>query len=498
MKKYILEIIVFVCGAVVMILELVGSRVLAPYVGTSIIVWTSLIGIILGSLSLGYWWGGKIADKKPSYKTFSFIIFTAAVSIGIVTFLKSIVLNFLQAHITSIHLSATLSTVILFSLPSILLGMVSPYAVRLKIKDLDTSGTTVGTLYAISTIGSIAGTFMAGFVLIAYFGSTNILLVLSIVLVLTSLLAYMRSILALKTIVILSLCLGIIAVNSYDAFLKKQGFIDIDTQYNRVLIYKSIDEETERPILNMMINPREVQSAMFLDNDNDLVLSYTKFFRLARHFKLDLRHSLMIGGAGYSYPKDYLKTYPQAKIDVVEIDPALTALARQYFNLRDDPRLKIYHEDGRTFLNKTKYKYDAIFGDAMNSLYSIPFQLTTQETAYKMYEMLNDDGVVLVNIISSIEGEQGEFLRAEYVTFKTVFPHVYLFLIDNISDGSEVQNIMLVALKSAERPLFENSDPELNKYLKNLWTKEVQKDMPVLTDDYAPVDNYIMKIIKGL
>jgi len=479
-----------------MILEIVGSRVLAPYVGTSIVVWTSLIGIILGSLSLGYWWGGKIADKRPDYKTFSLIIFIPAVYIGLITFLKSIVLDFLQQNVTSIHIGATISTLILFAPPSVLLGMVSPYAVRLKIKDLNSSGTTVGSLYAISTIGSIAGTFSAGFVLIAYFGSTNILLVLSLVLVLTSLIAYMRSIMTLKAIVILSLILGLIAVNSYDAFLKKQGFIDVDTQYNRVLIYKSIDEETDRPILNMVINPREVQSAMFLDNDNDLVLKYSKFFHLVSHFKPDLRRSLMIGGAGYSFPKDYLKKYTEASIDVVEIDPILTQLAKRYFNLRDNQRLTIYHEDGRTFVNKTKNTYDVIFTDAMNSLYSIPFQLTTKETVKRMYEMLNDDGVILVNMISSIEGEGGEFLRAEYATFKTVFTQVYLFPVEDAHNSLEVQNIILVALKSKQKPPLTSNDRELNGYLKNLWTKEIQEDMPVLTDDYAPVDNYIMKIIK--
>ena len=498
MKKYILEIIVFICGAVVMILELVGSRVLAPYVGTSIVVWTSLIGIILGSLSLGYWWGGKIADKKPNYKTFSFIIFIPAIYIGLITFSKSIVLDFLQQNVTSIHIGATLSTLILFALPSVLLGMISPYAVRLKIKDLDSSGKTVGSLYAISTIGSIAGTFLAGFVLIAYFGSTNILLVLSLILVFTSLLAYIKSNLALKAIVILLLILGLIAVNSYDTFLKKQGFIDVDTQYNRVLIYKSIDEETDRPILNMVINPREVQSAMFLDDDNDLVFMYSKFFHLVSHFNPDLRRSLMIGGAGYSFPKDYLKKYTEASIDVVEIDPILTQLAKRYFNLRDNQRLTIYHEDGRTFVNKTKNTYDVIFTDAMNSLYSIPFQLTTKETVKRMYEMLNDDGVVLVNMISSIEGEGGEFLRAEYATFKTVFTQVYLFPVEDAHNSLEVQNIILVALKSKQKPPLASNDRELNGYLQNLWTKEIQEDMPVLTDDYAPDDNYIMKIIKKL
>jgi spermidine synthase len=498
MNKYILEIIVFICGAVVMILELVGSRVLAPYVGTSIIVWTSLIGIILGSLSLGYWYGGKTADKNPDYKILSMIIFISAISVGMIILLKSMVLDFLQNNIVNIYINATIATLILFALPSMLLGMITPYAVRLKIKDLDSSGKTVGSLYAISTIGSIAGTFLTGFFLIAYFGSSSILLVLSIVLVFTSLLACFKSTPVLKISIILLLIICILAVNSYNTFLKKQGFIDVDTQYSRIWIFKSIDEKTNRQTMNMITNPKKVQSAMFLDKDNDLVIEYTKFYRLAQHFNPYLKYSLMIGGAGYSYPKDYLNKFPDARLDVVEIDPMLTALAKQYFNLKDDPRLTIHHEDGRTFLNRTRKKYDVIFGDAFTSYYALPYQLTTRETVQKMYETLNDDGVVLVNIISSIEGEKGKFLRAEYATFKTVFPQVYLFPVNEFNDGSKVQNIMLIALKSKQKPAFRNNDPELNKYLQHLWKTEIKKDVPILTDDYAPVDTYTMKIIKGL
>jgi spermidine synthase len=206
----------------------------------------------------------------------------------------------------------------------------------------------------------------------------------------------------------------------------------------------------------------------------------------------------MIGGAGYSYPKDYLKKFPDARLDVIEIDPMLTELAKRYFNLKDDKRLVIYHEDGRTFLNRTKKKYDVIFGDAFTSYYALPYQLTTRETVQKMYEMLNDDGVILINIISSIEGEKGKFLRAEYATFKTVFPQVYLFPVNEFNDGSKVQNIMLIALKSKQKPAFRNNDPELNKYLQHLWKTEIKKDVPILTDDYAPVDAYTMKIIKEL
>ena len=175
MKKTLLELIVFICGAVVMIFEIVGSRILGPYIGTSIFVWTSLIGIILASLSLGYWFGGKMADKNPSYKQLAWIIIIAAFFIGLTITGKDSLLNLLSRQFTGIRIQAVVSTIFLFAPASVFLGMVTPYAVRLKIKDVQSSGRTVGNLYAISTIGSIIGTFLAGFVLIPFLGTNNIL-----------------------------------------------------------------------------------------------------------------------------------------------------------------------------------------------------------------------------------------------------------------------------------------------------------------------------------
>jgi len=188
MRKILLELVVFICGAVVMIFEIVGSRILGPYIGTSIFVWTSLIGIILASLSLGYWFGGKMADRNPSFKQLVWIIIIAAFFIGLTISGKEDLLGLLSRQFTGIRMQAVISTIILFAPASVFLGMVTPYAVRLKIKDVKSSGRTVGNLYAISTIGSIIGTFLAGFVLIPFLGSTNILVLIAALLIITALL----------------------------------------------------------------------------------------------------------------------------------------------------------------------------------------------------------------------------------------------------------------------------------------------------------------------
>lgn len=490
--KYLLEIVVFVCGAVVMIFELVGSRILGPYFGTSIFIWTSIMGIILGSLSLGYYLGGKIADRKPSEGFLSLVIFLAAFSIILTYSIKDMILGVLQFYIMDIRVGSVLGSIVLFLPTSLLLGFVSPYAVKLKLNNLNISGSTVGNLYAISTTGSIVGTFLSGFYLIPKFGTNKLLIILSVVLILVSLLLSLKKYLEAKLIVAGITILIVINFSFLtEASIKR---IDVDTPYNRVWIYDYVDRDTNRLTKIMGIN-NENHSSMYLDDNDELVNEYTKYYDLAKHFKPDFKETLMLGGAGYSYPKSFLNKYEDATIDVVEIDPKITELAKKYFNLKDDKRLAIYHEDARVYLNKTDKKYDVIFGDAFSSRHSLPYHLTTVETVKRKHDILNDDGVVILNIISSIDGDQGRFLRAEYKTYKSVFPQVYLFPVQFPKDKTAVQNVILVALKSQSKYQITSKDSSINEYLSHLWILGVEEDMPILTDDYAPVDSYIEKTI---
>ena len=492
--KYILEIAVFVCGAVVMIFELVGSRVLGPYFGTSIFVWTNLIGVILGGLGLGYYSGGKIADRNPNFNNLSLIIFLSSIFIGLTIIIKDPLLIFLQNKISDVRIGSVFASLIIFFPPSVLLGIISPYAAKLRIDSIITSGSTAGNLYAISTIGSIAGTFLAGFYMIPQFGTDRLLILLSITLIIISIALSAKQFIKVKLSILAVAIFGWILIYGFHSILERDGFIDVDTAYNRVWIYNYEDMKLNKLIRIMGIN-NENHSSMFLDSD-ELVVEYTKYYHLAKHFNPNFRRTLMLGGAGYSFPKDFLLKYPEATIDVIEIDPTITELAKKYFRLKEDSRLKIHHEDGREFLNKTEEKYDVIFGDAFSSYYSLPYQLTTKKAVRENYDILNDDGIVILNIISSIDGEKGQFLRAEYATYKNIFPHVYLFPVRDSGSGREVQNIILVALKSKNKPVFESDDYILNEHLQHLWKKEVTSDMPILTDDFAPVDYYINSALR--
>lgn len=493
LRKYILEITVFICGAVVMIFELTGSRLLAPHVGTSIFVWTSLIGVIMGSLSLGYALGGRLADKRASTNVLALIIFVSSIFIVSISFLQSSISAIFKPALLGVEWASLFSSLVLFAPASILLGMVTPYVIKLKLHDLEKTGTTAGNLYAISTVGSIVGTFLAGFILIPRLGSLNIIFLLSLILIFNSILLSLKFLkikLPLAALIVLFAVAGI--------FTKKiqaqNGFFDIDSEYNRIFIFQGNDHKSGRPTLNLVFDPFGTESAMFLDGD-ELVLEYPKYYHLARHFNPGFKKALLLGGAAYSFPKEYLKKYPEGLIDVVEIDPKLTELAKKHFKLKEDPRMRIFHEDGRMYLNSTQERYDVIFGDAFQSLYSIPYQLTTKEAVQKKYDILDDDGIVILNLISSVTGEKGKFLRAEHETYKSVFPQVYLFPVQYPENGDNLQNIILVAIKSSKTFSLESADHELDKYLRHYWRKEIEKDVPILEDDFAPVDFYIHKAI---
>ena len=473
-----------------MILELVGARLFSPYLGAPLPVITAIIGVILGCLAIGYWYGGAIADKRTDTGVFSFILAVAGISIGFITIIADPVLSAISVSAMPIALKATLGTVILMGVPSVLLGMVSPYAVRLKLLNVETSGKTVGRLYAISTVGSIVGTFMAGFYLISAFGTTQIIVLLAVITALLALLALNRRPTAIQyALAGIAIAVAISGAYAHNALARERQIIDIDTDYSRIMVDDQRVVINGRPVRTLFIGS-VANSGMFLDKDDDQPFEYAKYYRLATHFNPDIKQTLMLGGGGYSYPKEFIERFPEATMDVVEIDPGVTAIARQYFNLKDSPRMPIYHEDGRTFLNQTEKKYDAIYGDAFASHYALPYQLATKEAVQSMYDHLNEDGVLILNIGSAILGDLGKFLRAELRTFKEVFPQVYIFPVQQPGNPYALQNVSLIALKTTAPADLIGTTPESKSFLSHRFTDEVPMDIPILTDNYAPVDQY--------
>ncbi len=489
-KNFLLEIAVFICGALVMIYEIIGSRLLSPYLGASTYVWTSLIGVILAALSLGYWLGGRLADKKPDIKILAFVIFLAGGTVSLTILLKDLILVFIAASSLILEIKSLFAAILLFAPASVLLGFVTPYAVKLKMSSLADTGKTVGRLYALSTVGSILGTFSAGFFLIPFVGSEKTLYLIGASLIGLSILLVPFAIKPFNLMILILFVFGI-GVNEFRSYylFKTSELHDIDTEYSRVQIFRTKDNNG-KTIRAMAIDPYFIQSAIFPDSD-ELVYDYARYYHLIRHFKPDFQNTLMIGGAGYTFPKDYLKKYPSAKMDVVEIDPQMTEIAKKYFRLEESPRLNIIHQDGRVFLNQAESnKYDAVLMDAFGSLFSVPFQLTTIEAVEQINRILKDDGIVIFNLGGAINGDASKFLQAEYKTYAQIFPQVYLFKVNADYTDEQLQNLIIVASKSKNSASFESNNAEISNLLEHLYKESPAASENILTDDLAPVEHY--------
>ena len=491
LRTFTLEGTVFICGAMVMTFEIIGSRILSPYIGASTYVWTSLIGVILGSLSFGYWLGGRLADRKPDIKILSSVIFFAGGLIAITVLVKEIVLSLVATAPVGIELRSLIASILLFAPASVALGIVTPYSIKLRLDSLSDTGKTVGRLYALSTIGSILGTFAAGFLLIPFVGSlrtlygiAGILIVVSIVLAPFS--ATRRN---LAVLIIFAFSIVSSEVNAYILY-RASDLYDIDTEYSRVQIFQTTDPKTGKPIRALATDPYFTQSAMFLDSDEP-ALEYSRFYHLARHFSPDYAKVLVIGGAGYSVPKDFIRRYEDVKVDVVEIDPSMTAIARRFFRLENNDRLRIVHEDARTFLNANKSgTYDVILMDAFGSLFTVPYQLTTIEAVREISRSLKDNGLVIINLGSALKGPGSEFLQAELATYKSVFPQVSVYKVNSEYEDERLQNLMIVATRSTQGQSYASPDPEMSQLMQNRYVGDIPQTLPIITDDLAPVEFY--------
>ncbi|MGC2236096.1 MAG: fused MFS/spermidine synthase [Pyrinomonadaceae bacterium] len=490
-KNYILEITVFVCGALVMIYEIIGSRLLAPYIGTSTYVWTSLIGVILAALSLGYWLGGKWADRQPDIKVLASVIFLAGGLVSLTILLHDLILALISKIQLGLEIKSLIAAILLFAPASVLLGFVTPYAVKLKMSSLADSGKTVGRLYALSTVGSIVGTFSAGFFLIPFLGSTKTLYLIGASLIGLSVLLVPFAVKVLNISIIVLFILGVFVGEIKSFFLSETYDLhDIDTEYSRLQVMTATDPKTKKKMRLLALDPYFIQSGMYLDSD-ELAFDYSKYYHLIRHFKPDFQNTLIIGGAGYSFPKDYLKKYTEARIDVVEIDPQMTEIAKKYFRLEENPRLNIFHEDGRVFLNRAEPgKYDAVLMDAFGSLFAVPFQLTTIEAVQSIDRALKDDGVVIFNLGGAIEGKSSGFLQSELKTYRQIFPRVFLFKIYPENTDDKIQNLIIVALKEKNTTSLKSEDAEIDALLSHYYENPPEPQISVLTDDLAPVEYY--------
>jgi len=490
MKKYKLEIILFMTNAIYMMLELIASRVLSPYFGSSNIVWTAIIGVILFSSSIGNFIGGKIADKKENKLNIKNILIIVGIFILLIPFVQEYVLVNISKKILNLEIGAIISAIILFFIPSMFFGFFSPIIIAMKTSSKNEVGSTSGKMNGIATIGSLFGTFMGGFLLIPMFGSNELLFILSAT---TFLLVFLGENIHLKDIVATVVLLIISCISFYVIdYQNEQKIEDIlqnrdetvytyDSQYNNLIIKNGVS------IRYLMVG-NAIESASFIETSQkyELVSKYLKFYDLMFESSNEIKETLMIGGGGYSYPKYYISKYEDKKMDVVEIDDGMTKLAKQFFYLDDlikeydldsNKRLNLINKDGRIYLNQNRKKYDAILNDAFHGFYP-PVTLTTIKAIKKIHDSINENGIYLTNIVGSIEGEKALFLKAEVNTIKKVFKNVYVIPCNYVNNKVVVQNIMVIATDD-------------NLILENNIELEIPKNTIILTDNYAPIDSLV-------
>lgn len=484
MKKYAIEITVFLCGAIGMILELVAARILSPYVGSSNLIWTTIIGVMLTSMSIGYWVGGKWADKNPHRNQLSSLILLGAIFTSFIPILETIVVKNFSLLSQNLVIVAFISATIVFGIPSFILATVSPYAVKLKNQEQKNIGKLSGKVSSISTIGSILGTFLAGFVLIPIFGVKAIIAGTAIVLVLLSVILYenkTKKYYAMLVVVIISLIL-LNLLGRYLFVLNNRDIIEeVDSQYSRIWVKKIEGEDISYKTLQVDTG----LESYINEKTGEMGSKYLSYYDLFEYFLKDANHTLLIGGAAYTYPNHYLNKYLDKTMDVSEIDSKMTELASKHFNLDvNHPRLNIYHQDGRSFLNYTNNKYDCIFIDAFKGV-SVPFELTTYEAIQKAKNRLNDNGIVITNIISALEGKEADFIKYEYATYEAVFDEVKIYKVSPNRENTQRQNLILIGIKGKM-----NSNEEKEETYQELLQTELtnfSSDKEVVTDNYAPI-----------
>jgi len=477
---------VFVTGAVILAVEIAGTRMLSPFFGVTFYIWSALILVTMLSLAAGYYAGGVMADKKPSHKIFYRIVFFAGIAVMIIP----LIAPFLLVRFTSleIRLGIILSAGIIFSPSLILLGMVTPYAVKLATPAVDILGSRAGRLYATGTLGSCLGAVFAGFILIPSIGVANLFFVLAIMLFMIPVL---NSLLQRRFPGII-----IFAGAAASVFLLSAGgssaarYIDESFKmlYEAQTLYGQLNviEKGFRRWLtidltaNTSIDTRSGFSAY----------KYTYFFELMNYINPNAEEALFIGLGGGSVVNRFLDY--GIKADAVELDAKVAYAAEKYFNF-DKTRVSLTIDDGRRFVKTAAKKYDFIVTDVVGGSGTVPYHFFSREFFGEAKRTMGSDGIFGLNYIGYAMGDHSKASRNIYKTLKEVFNHVHIYATE--SGGFEHSNIVFLASDAElnlKKDIAECGIPEVRTILTEMVSSRIEydeqhKDSIILTDNYNPI-----------
>jgi spermidine synthase len=495
----ILRLVVFGSGAVLMGLEIVGSRLIAPFFGTSVFVWGGLISIFLAALSLGYYLGGTMADRWPRASMLATLLACAGLAILALTVVARPVLLAFDTWNLGPRLNPLLASVVLFALPSILMGTTSPFAIKLVTRDLATVGTSAGVLYALSTAGSIFGTIATAFFLIPTLGVKTILYLLGVSLLVFAgllVLALGRApkVALSAAAVLLAALLASPGAAAPIQLPQARVLYEKDSAYHQIVV-------AEDGLNRYLRFNRSFQGGMVLRDPFESPFLYTSYTHLGFAFNPAIRRVLVIGLGSGTIPKRFGRDYAEVTVDSVELDPAVVDVAKRFFEVKEDARHRIFVQDGRVYLRRADAKYDLIIMDAYFAE-GIPFHLATREFLEIARDHLNPGGVIAANIIGAIEGSNSRLFRALYKTYAGVFPGLYPFAMGyGPRNTTDTRTIMLIAtgragdradeIQARAKKLRADGRVRLplDRYARDYYDGKVAvDDVPLLTDNYAPVD----------
>jgi predicted membrane-bound spermidine synthase len=492
MNSLLLYIIVFICGGSVLAIEILGTRIIGPFYGVSLYLWSALISITLIALSVGYMLGGRLADRTKNVNVLSLIILLPGLFLFLIPFIRNSVIG--AADSFGLRTAVLLSSFILFFPPLTLLGMVSPYAVKLRTETLDKVGTRAGDLYAISTIGSVIAALLTGFLLIPNIGVIKLTFSIGAVLVITALLTFISGKkAAVKAAAVVFILLFISAL--YFLFPGEKADISrgvIEVRQSTYGELRVMDIGNERLLLidggiHSAVNRRTYEN----------ILPYGWVVELVKDMR-DIKGDMLLIGLGGGV---LLKSFYEDNWDVeaVEIDPEVTDLAYKYFEL-NTPRSAVFHQDGRAFLKNGEKKYDLILMDAFGSS-SVPFHLVTVEAFSLIKQRLHEEGILALNLEAF--GWDDKIVISVSATLKQVFANVMVFPI--AEPPNTLGNVIIAASDGPTELLSEPDrdyeDPDYrfsaNYERAHAWDNRFLPDTKgaiILTDDLNPVDIWSERI----
>jgi len=479
-----LGLIVFVVGTSILGAEIAAARLLAPYFGASTIVWANTIGIVLVALSIGYWYGGRLADRNPTYTGLYRIVLLSGLLLAAVPFVADPFLGVAVKALDSISAGAfvgsLLGVTVLVATPVLVSGAVAPYALRLAVADVEQAGTVSGRLYAISTVGSLLGTFTSALLFIPLIGTRRTFIVFGLALVLIAALGLAKRTLWLAPAALALLLALPVGTVKGETDSGERVIFEADTEYQYARVVEDFDG-TRKLELNegQAVHSVRRPNSYLTDNiwDEYMIVPFAAQDQPPGRIAI-------LGNAAGTTARAYGHYFPQTRIDGVEIDGELSEIGRRYFDMRG-PGLRTHTADARPFLRRTKERYDAIFVDAYRQPY-IPFYLATREFFELARDRLRPGGVVVVNAGHPEGSTKLEKVLA--ATMAAVFPTV-------LRDPSEdVNTLLLGTAGSASAQRLRANARTLPPDLQPLATEAAARIAPALrggrvyTDDVAPVE----------